>query len=425
MLPKIIEGIRSPYHLTLSLKIGSLIGRLARASQISSALQLAEVTLEILDADGSGETAKTESSTGNLREAVARFGVWDYEQVLTKSMPDLIDVAGQETLDLLCNLLDRAILRSDRRGAEIRPHDFSHVWRPAIEDNAQNLNLGVRNLLVTGVRDAAERTAKKFPTRLPGIVKLLEDRGKSWWVFRRIALHLLRLFPGNAIAELRECLLNRQLFDSVEVKHEYYLLEVECFGYLTEEDQKVILTWIEQGPTYTQEHLTKWEEFTGRRWTDDDKSRYAHEWKRDHLTPLKTYLVGSWKELYTQLLTEVGQPKHPEFSSYHEGGAWGPVSPRRQDDLADLSVKDLVKYLGEWTPSGNWFRSASPEGLGRELTSAITADPERYAAEAADFKQLSEPTYVRAVVQGFDDALKQKRTFAWLPVLDLCVWAAK
>jgi hypothetical protein len=128
------------------------------------------------------------------------------------------------------------------------------------------------------------------------------------------------------------------------------------------------------------------------------------EWKRDHLTPLQTYLVGSWKELYAQLLTEVGQPSHPEFTSYHEGGAWGPLSPRVQDDLAGLSVKALVTYLGEWTPTGNWFRSASPEGLGRELTRAITAEPEKYAAGAAEFKQLSEPTYVRAVVQGCIEA---------------------
>jgi hypothetical protein len=420
MVPKVIEGIRSPHHLTLPLKIASFISLMARARRTSSALQLAEVALEIFDG---GEPDTAESPIGNLREPISRLGLWHYEQVLTKSVPDLVDAAGEQALDLLCNLLDRAILLSDRRGAECRPKDFSHVWRPAIEEHQQNLNMGVKHLLVTAVRDATEQIARKSPTRVPKLIESLEKRGKSWWVFRRIALHLLRLFPNSTAGLLRERLVNRELFDSVEIRHEYFLLEKECFGRLADEDQEVILGWIDQGPTYTDEHLKTWEGFTGRPWTDEDKARSVRQWKRDHLAPLEGYLAESWKEFYTQLLSEVGQPRHPEFTSYHEGGAWGPQAPQRQEDLVKLSIRDLVTYLGDWKPTGDRFRGASPEGLGRELTSAIASDPKKYAAEAAEFKQLSEPTYVRAVVQGFHDALKQKRSFDWLPVLDLCVWA--
>ena len=42
LVRKVIEGIRSQYHFTLPLKIGSFINLLARAGQSSSALRLAE-----------------------------------------------------------------------------------------------------------------------------------------------------------------------------------------------------------------------------------------------------------------------------------------------------------------------------------------------------------------------------------------------
>src|ERR1035441_1876076 len=422
MVPKVIEGIRSPHHLTLPLEVASFISLVARAGRTSSALQLAEVALEVLDEGGSRETNRADSPLSNLRKPISRLGLWHYEQVLTKSVPDLVDAAGEQALDLLCNLLDRAIVLSDRRGAERRPNDLSHVWRPAIEEHQQNLNMEVKQLLVTAVRDATEQIARKSPARVPALVESLEKRGTSWWVFRRIELHLLRLFPDSTVGLLRERLVNRELFDSADVRHEYFLLEKECFGRLRREDQEVIFGWIDTGPTYTDEHIKRWEEFIGRSWTDGDKATYMRQWKRDHLAPLEAYLAGSRKELYGQLVSEVGQPGHPEFTSYHEGVSLGPRSPQRQDDLVKLSIKDLVTYLSDWEPTGDWFRGTRSEGFGRELTRAIAGDPKKYATEAAEFKHLSEPTYVRAVVQGFQDAVKQKQTFDWLPVLDLCVW---
>jgi hypothetical protein len=51
---------------------------------------------------------------------------------------------------------------------------------------------------------------------------------------------------------------NRERFDSVPVRHEYFLLEKECFGRLGDEDQRVILGRIDQGPTYTDGQLKNW-----------------------------------------------------------------------------------------------------------------------------------------------------------------------
>jgi hypothetical protein len=68
--------------------------------------------------------------------------------------PELVKAAGLPALELLCELLEKAIQFSPHReeGAE----DFSYTWRPAIEDHPQNLRHTVKDALVSAVRDASE-----------------------------------------------------------------------------------------------------------------------------------------------------------------------------------------------------------------------------------------------------------------------------
>jgi hypothetical protein len=87
------------------------------------------------------------------------------------------------------------------------------------------------------------------------------------------------------------------------------------------------------------------------------------------------------------------------------------------------SPPEVVEYLGAWQPSGGLIHGASMDGLARELTAVVTERADEYAESAAEFKRLAEPTYVRAVFQGFQHALEGKRQFPWRPVLDLCEWA--
>ena len=73
LVPKAIEGVRCPYHLTLPLKIGSFISALANAGLASSALQLAATALEVVDQPSAKTDISDESALGNLREPAAHF----------------------------------------------------------------------------------------------------------------------------------------------------------------------------------------------------------------------------------------------------------------------------------------------------------------------------------------------------------------
>jgi hypothetical protein len=79
--------------------------------------------------------------------------------------------------------------------------------------------------------------------------------------------------------------------------------------------------------------------------------------------------------------------------------------------------------LKEWRPSAG-ILAPSPEGLGRELTTAVSSDPIRFAADANSFREL-DPTYVRSILSGFTEAVEKKLAFEWASVLELCQWVVK
>jgi hypothetical protein len=81
-----------------------------------------------------------------------------YEEILTEYIPKLLEVAGEDTLKLLCDLLDNAV-----RVSQSHEEDGSRSWRPAIKEHHQNLSDGVINLLVNVVRDITEKIAKNRP----------------------------------------------------------------------------------------------------------------------------------------------------------------------------------------------------------------------------------------------------------------------
>jgi hypothetical protein len=424
LAPLVADWLRSPYHLGLPRAAGALVSHLAKGGRADVALRLAEALLAVEEDPRSKELDADESGFRDLRQPTARFDLWEYEQILNKNILDTVDAAGEQTMGLLCDLLDRAVLLSNRRGAERRPEDLSRIWRPAIEDNQQNLNLGVKDLLVSAVRNAAEQMARKEPTSVRRLVAFLEERGKAWAVFRRIALHVLRVFPDAAPELVRERLLDRALSESPDVRHEYFLLQKDCFGRLTGDERTTILSWIDHGPPHIDSWLKIWEETTGQPATPETRTSFIRQWKRDRLNPLEEYLDAAWRETYATLVAQTGPARHPEFTSYSEAATWGLQSPQSSEHLGEKPIGDLVSYLANWKPTGHWPRRASPEGLGREITAAVSQDPQRYAHAAVEFEQLEEPTYIRAIIQGFDGALKNGSKFDWRPVLELCSWAA-
>jgi hypothetical protein len=417
LVEKAVHLAKSPYILTAE-KFGQLISRLAKGEKTHEAMTIAEDLLDIfsdskrVEAPGPGKTFYPSS------EPQARFDSWEYEQILKKYFPDLVQKAGIAALELLCNLLDKAIQIHCYGEVYWGTEDYSRIWRPAIEDHPQNCDGTIKDALVSAVRDTAEIIIRSEQATVEEVVNILET--KRWKVFRRIALHTLRLFPDQAEKLATARLTDRSLFEDVGLRHEYVLLLQNRFPHLAPKEQAVILGWIKNGPEVDQ-WKQWWEREAGQQPSEEDITRYREIWQRDWLARIgPDNLPEEWKKRYHSLCKKYGKPDHPEFPVYME--SWvGPTSPKTAEELKSMSITDIVKFLSTWKPPEIIFREPSPEGLGRSLSAVVAEDPERFASEAKAFQGL-DPTYVRAVIFGLWEALKHDKVFNWQPVLDLCAW---
>jgi hypothetical protein len=142
---------------------------------------------------------------------------------------------------------------------------------------------------------------------------------------------------------------------------------------------------------------------------DDARAR----WQLQMLSRLGA-LPEQWQIRFDELRERYGEPVTPQRGVRF----WqGPQAPVAEGDLDSMSVDEIVAFLSEWQPSGNW-QGPSPEGLGRVFKAVVAANPERFAAEATTFIGL-DPTYVRALLGGLTEATRQGRPFPWGNVLEL------
>lgn len=417
LVEKAKSWARSPHQFLLPEKLGSLFAHLARGGQLDAALNLARVVLEIVPDPREEAETDAEDMYRLSPTPRARFDTWHYEEILKRDFPDLVRGAGIRALDLLCDLLEVSIRLSQRRADHEGPEDLSYIWRRAIEDHTQNHLHTLRDVLVSGVRDVAELLAQDNRASIADLVHKLEDR--PWRVFHRIALYLLSRFPDAAPDLVAARLLDRSFFDIPGVRHEYVLLLRQCFNPLMPEQQRVILDWIDKGPDLIEFAQGQWQ-LTGKHPTDEDLARWKRRWQRDRLAWISPHLGEDWKRRYEELVVGLGEAEHPEFPVYISSGWVGPTSPKTREDLQAMPIADIVEFLKTWSPSGDSM-SPSKEGLGRILSSVVSQDPGRFAAGAERIEGL-DPTYVRALLSGFREAIKQNRTFEWTPVLKLCSW---
>ena len=339
-----------------------------------------------------------------------------YEEILTEYIPKLLEVAGEDTLKLLCDLLDNAV-----RVSQSHEEDGSRSWRPAIKEHHQNLSDGVINLLVNVVRDITEKIAKNEPTKVQGLVQTLESY--NWLIFQGMALHLIRQFPDAAPDLVVKRLTDYQRFSDSDLKedYEYVILLKERFAYLAPEEQQKILTWIAEGFDLNKLFLR----------SQEKRELYLKYWQRNKLAPISEHLSSEWQQRYKDLVDELGKPKFQELVfDWYTLDQEDYSSLKTHSELALMSDEDLITYLNTWQPSSReFFPEQLIEKLRREFTKLVESNLERFVLQAENFKQLKS-RYIAAIFSGLRSALEQKSgireenkpQFPWSLMLNFCHW---
>jgi hypothetical protein len=406
LVPQALKWCQIPHQLLLPYKLAALANNLASGDLHEAALRLLKELLIILP-DPRAEEMAIEDRKIFVPQPRPRIDEWTFKEIVSKQLPSVLADTGMDGLRLVSDLLDCYVRFSRPEPSQLGSEDYSFIWRPAIEDHAQNHRDDLDDALVVAVRDGSQQLVRANPSRAHDVIEQLESR--PWDVFQRIALHVMRMNPDLLMDEIVQRLADKHLADSSALFHEFWLLAGEQFGNLIPEARSVLLSNIEAGPRDS--YLTK----------VDDPEYSTKIWKWRRLALLGGDLPEPWKTEYAQLQEEFGQLGHREFLTFTSGVTSGPNSPLSRDELAGMQPKDIADWLRKWEPSED-FMAPSAEGLSRELTSVVAENPQPFAASANKFTDL-QPTYVRSLIDGFKQACSNDAAFEWSNVLVLCQWA--
>jgi len=411
MAVKVVESVGEVDSWFSPDKYGKLISYFARGGKVGEALKLA---LKLLIIQPDPRKAPEYGGVAIPHEPIGVIRDWDYGQILENNFPDLLDVAGLDAIKILFDQIETYIRLSKTKVKENPSEDYSEIWRSTIEDHSENNDHNIRDSLINGARDACERLIKNDPSLAKEVIEELDNR--KYLIFKRLKRHLLKLFPKDMEDEISSVLVSEEEFKTERFNHEYFLLAEAHASILDDSQRDQIWKWITDGPDI--EEFVKWRKQNGLETSDELKEKYHKNWQMYHLMPFKE-IDPKWRKYFDKLVEVVGQPDHPSFKSWSEGGSWGPSSALSPEILKEMEPTKLVDFLKSWEPKQNDHKEASREGTGRELTSLIAENPEKLLASLPLFSDL-DPTYIRSALAGFRDAAKKGKTFDWIPVLDLC-----
>jgi hypothetical protein len=399
--------VQSPFDSMVTYKVGDLISHLASGGQSAAALRLAKAAFALRPAapvDDEQEWSPSPEPRAYLRD-------WNYEEELRKAIPALLAADRRQTFALLCDLLDRAMALSRRKG-EPEKQDYSYIWHNAIEQDEQPPQL--RNSIISAVRNAAETIISPCASALPEV--LAELRRHEWPVFKRMELHILERFANIGMTEIIPIAVQLAAVEG-GTHHEAARLLKTAFGQLPPATQEEVLQWIDAGPK--EEHVLRWLQFMGREPTPETIGQFGIGWRAQRFALLTDHVPAAWKERVSAILAAAGQTR--KLDEVEEGGAWvGPTSPKSAEGLQQMGPAAVVEFLRRWeAPNGSFVDT--PEGLGRVLGDVIAHDPAGYLAQTVALQGI-DPTFVRFFFSGLETALKEHRAVEWAPVLSLAQW---
>ncbi|MFC2024484.1 hypothetical protein ACFLTJ_02770, partial [Chloroflexota bacterium] len=324
--------LKSRFQLIFPEKLGALVVYLAEGGEVEEAIALAEKLLKVmpdsrkLDDDSDGKSYRL------LPRPEIHFDEWNYQEILEKYIPRLVEIAGETAISMLCNLLTDAIRLSKRKESEHEWEDYSFIWRPQIDGHEQDRGRDTKDLLVSAVRDGAESMMNTKPKDVLEII----DR-HEYKVFKRVSLHLRRKWPKVDMEGTARILTDLDIFEDPHMEVELNHLLQDLFSRLPRETQEAYLSFIDNGPK-----LEEWVDFitkrTGNKPSEEEIKCHIRRWQYRHLWPINTYLKAKKIKQFEELKEEFGELDESEFRPARARAWFGHSSPKNLEELRIMSL---------------------------------------------------------------------------------------
>lgn len=147
---------------------------------------------------------------------------------------------------------------------------------------------------------------------------------------------------------------------------------------------------------------------------------YLDGWRHRWLSAVgHDALPADLRPALAELDARLGPIENPLLPSPRITSWVGPTSPLTRDQMSAMSGRELVSHLESWHDNGDgWGPEPSHEGQGRLLTELVTTNPTLLSGIDGLVGRLR-PTYLSAMLGGWDAALKAGLALDWVQVAEV------
>ncbi|MBC8493118.1 MAG: ATP-binding protein, partial [Chloroflexi bacterium] len=420
MVPAVVKWLRSRFMILIPKHVGDFMVYLAEGDQWDGALELLELLTEPM-IEQLPESADEAIRLFRPSEAKPRFEKRVFEDLLKTRVPRLAERQPFTVLEVLEAQLVKAIEYAEQAGLWKRGADGSILWRSAIEDHPQNSSIrNIKELLAEAIRDLLQEVAADDDARQ--IIERYLDHQYS--IFRRLAIHVVRLHPKHYGDLLISLFSERANLDDPNIHHEFYLLMESAFDKAPSEVQRQLLEWIVEGEPPERLELSKqrYKQHHGGAEAPDNLVRSWKEyWTLTRLRALRNQdLPAEYKSKLDTLVATLGEPEHPSFLMYTTVSWSGAVSPKSKEDLLAMAPEEVLEYLRQYVQPQDPL-APSLEGLLNVFRAVVQERAEEYATLAQRFLESGvRPVYMYHLLWALEEAWKADRSFDWGPLLTFC-----
>ena len=300
-------------------------------------------------------------------------------------------------------------IRFSKQDKEKR-EDSSDHWKGILGDPCKGpYSKDLRCRLASAVLRSAETL---IDLQGKTVIESLEE--KSFNIFHRIGMHLRLKWPSLDPEGTERIIIDSNLFNQDHLHCELTQLLQEQFENFSSNTKEKYLLLIAKGIK-----PETWQTFENK----EERERYIRLRQYKKLWPIQSFLNEEWEIYFEKLTSEFRDFNNPNLPDSHISVEVfdRPSTPKSVEELHSMKLAELISFLKMWQPPVDHF-GPSPAGLGGKLRSLVSSEPMIYAAAAEQFAGL-DPTYIRGIISGLNEAAKNGIAFPWRTVFNLCIWA--
>jgi hypothetical protein len=347
----------------------------------------------------------------NDRQQFALIGDHWYERWL----PQVVEALPADGLRLGLGWLVTCEKRSRRLTKDM---DLTSMARDSVRITGLS-HPSMEQALIDAVRDLAVKAVRVDPE---AATSLLLDSGML--IARKVALYAVGevLASGDGDEALRANLATTatQLLSDPQSIDEACRIEygglARRIGAGAQDALKALGPMLDDREAADERRIRDWysDGEVGDRARDDRVEEYLAHWRHRWLSAVGDAALPEALQAQLAELDQRFDPIDSPLVPIPRVTSWtGPNSPITQTEMAAMSPTELVAHLESWrTPDNRWGPEPSHEGQARALAALVTSDP-TVVAGIDDLVQRLRPTYLRAILQGWDAALNADLELDW------------